>query len=411
MTGASNSGLHRAAPHTLASLAQAPNSLAPYYSRFRVSERLLLTGHSHQAWPDCAREAALECFDDAAAHVDDKWQAAFAKAERVREGFRLWLDEPNASLALGGNTHELVLRFLSALPLRSRPRLVTSDGEFHSLRRQLDRLAEEGIEVVRVPSAPVATLSERLAHAVSCDPQRTSAVLVSSVLFTTSEIVPDLATLAEHCQKLGCQLLIDAYHQLGVLPGASKGLEQAFIVGGGYKYLQLGEGNCFLRLPQACSLRPAITGWFAEFGELGAVPVDGVGYPDGALRFAGSTYDPCSHYRASSVFAFFSEQALTPQLLRGVSQHQLSVLAERFDDLALDAAIISRASASSLSRLGGFLALRAPQAERIALGLSQRGVRVDCRGDVLRFGPAPYLCDRQLRDAISALAETVRCLA
>ena len=30
-----------------------PNALAPHYSRFRVAERLLLTGHSHQAWPDC----------------------------------------------------------------------------------------------------------------------------------------------------------------------------------------------------------------------------------------------------------------------------------------------------------------------------------------------------------------------
>jgi hypothetical protein len=32
----------------------------------------------------------------------------------------------------------------------------------------------------------------------------------------------------------------------------------------------------------------------------------------------------------------------------------------------------------------------------------------DCRGDVLRFGPAPYLSDRQLRDAMSALGEVVR---
>ena len=32
------------------SLYAEPNALAPYYSRFRVSERLLLTGHSHQVW-------------------------------------------------------------------------------------------------------------------------------------------------------------------------------------------------------------------------------------------------------------------------------------------------------------------------------------------------------------------------
>ena len=44
-----------------------------------------------------------------------------------------------------------------------------------------------------------------------------------------------------------------------------EGLERAWIVGGGYKYLQLGEGNCFLRVPPGTRMRPVLTGWFAEF--------------------------------------------------------------------------------------------------------------------------------------------------
>jgi hypothetical protein len=32
----------------------------------------------------------------------------------------------------------------------------------------------------------------------------------------------------------------------------------------------------------------------------------------------------------------------------------------------------------------------------------------DARGDVLRLGPAPYLSDAQLRDAIGVLGEVVR---
>jgi len=35
-----------------ASLYASPNAIARHYSQFRVAERLLLTGHSHQAWPD-----------------------------------------------------------------------------------------------------------------------------------------------------------------------------------------------------------------------------------------------------------------------------------------------------------------------------------------------------------------------
>ena len=55
---------------SLEKLRRSPNALAPHYSAFRVDERLLLTGHSHQAWPDVAREGQLEAFEDAARHVD-----------------------------------------------------------------------------------------------------------------------------------------------------------------------------------------------------------------------------------------------------------------------------------------------------------------------------------------------------
>ena len=56
-------------------------------------------------------------------------------------------------------------------------------------------------------------------------------------------------------------------------------------------------------------------------------------------------------------------------------------------------------------RRGGFLAIRAPSAQDIARGLRERGVHVDSRGDILRMGPAPYLRDDQLRDAIRAVRE------
>jgi len=44
--------------------------LKPHYSRFRVAERLLLTGHSHQAWPDVGFEGMVEAWEDAAALVE-----------------------------------------------------------------------------------------------------------------------------------------------------------------------------------------------------------------------------------------------------------------------------------------------------------------------------------------------------
>ncbi len=183
------------------------------------------------------------------------------------------------------------------------------------------------------------------------------------------------------------------------------------MVGGGYKYCQLGEGNCFLRLPPGCALRPAITGWFAEFDALAEAGSGKVAYSEGPWRFAGSTYDPTSHYRAAEVFDFFAEQGLGVELLREVSQHQVGRLAAGFDDLDLPPEIVDRDRSLPLARLGGFLALRSPFAAELEAALCERGVRTDHRAHVLRLGPAPYLSDAQLDEALAALAEVVRSLA
>jgi kynureninase len=393
----------------LEELTRSPNALARHYSRFRVAERLLLTGHSHQAWPDCGFAGQVEAWDDAALLLDEKWGQAAEKADLVRRGYALLLGARREEIALGQNTHELVIRFLSALPLGARPRLVTTSGEFHTLRRQLDRLAEErAIEVVKVPAEPAAAITERLAAAVD---DRTAAVLVSSVLFANAHIVPGLDRLLIACRRAGAELLVDAYHHLNVVPWSveANGLGDAFVVGGGYKYCQLGEGNCFLRVPPGRDhLRPILTGWFSEFAHLAARAAGGVAYGAGPARWAGATYDPTSHYRAARVFAFFESEGLTPESLRAVSQHQIGLLAARFDALDLDPRAITRDRAVPLERIGGFLALRSPAAAAIAERLLARGVHTDVRGDLLRLGPAPYLSDDQLGSSIAALGEVVR---
>jgi kynureninase len=384
-----------------------PNPLAPHYSRFRVSERLLLTGHSHQAWPDCGFDAQQRAWLDAAEHVDDKWERAFAMADRVRRGYARILDDRDGVIALASNTHDLVIRFLSALPLRKRPRIVTTDGEYHTIRRQLDRLAEEGIEVVKVDANPAPGAAQRLIDVLD---ERTAAVLVSAVLYRNAHIVPNLGDVLEACNRAGAELLIDAYHAVNVVPFSvsAERLQGAFVVGGGYKYCQLGEGNCFLRVPKDCAMRPVITGWFSEFTALAEAKAGRyVVYGRGPDRFAGSTYDPTSHYRAAAVLDFFEEHSLTPRLLREVSQHQIGLLAELFDGLDVDPTLIARNHTVPLEQIGGFLALTAPDAEGISAQLRARGMFTDHRGNILRLGPAPYVSDDQLHQAIKALGDVL----
>jgi kynureninase len=393
-----------------------PAALRPHYTGFleRHPGRILLTGHSHQAWPDVARAAQLEAFDDAAEHVDEKWARAFAAGDAVRHAVVRHLGLPDGradDVALAGHTHELVVRVLSCADLRARPHLLTTRGEFHTIYRQLSRLAEAGLEVEFVDPTPVDTLAERLAARVG---PRTAAVLVSTVLFESATPVPHLGATCEAASRHGALVVLDAYHQAGVraFDATLAQRPDVFVVGGGYKYLQWGEGNAYLVVPAGGAHRPAYTGWFADFAHLSArreraAPVS---YGTrGKERFAGSTYEPTSHYRARAVAAFFEEVGLTPSALHASYARQtlrlLRALAPLLDGRGAPLSLVSPAADAER---GGFVAVRVPGAAAVVAALRARGVWVDARGDVLRLGPAPYLTDDELEAGVAALAEVVR---
>jgi kynureninase len=205
-------------------------------------------------------------------------------------------------------------------------------------------------------------------------------------------------------------LLVDAYHHMNVVPFDLEQLHlsEAFVVGGGYKYCQLGEGNCFLRLPASCELRPVLTGWFSEFGALAVAKRPGeVSYGDGADRFAGATYDPTAHYRAEAVFEFHRRHELTAATLRAISRRQTQLLESAFLALDLDPGVAALVEVAP-DRRAGFLAIRSPHAAALVARLRRRHVLTDARGEILRLGPAPYLSDAQLAEGVAALGDEVR---
>jgi kynureninase len=158
-------------------------------------------------------------------------------------------------------------------------------------------------------------------------------------------------------------------------------------------------------VPPECTLRPVLTGWFSEFAELAAPKGDGsVPYGRGAARFAGSTYDPTAHYRAAAGFAFHQEQGLTAERLRTISRHQVGLLTEAFSALDLNPEVAAAVDLPA-DRRAGFLAIRTPHAAHVVARLRARDMLADARGTTLRLGPAPYLSDSQLTDAIALLGE------
>jgi selenocysteine lyase/cysteine desulfurase len=384
-------------------------ALRAAYGRFLGAHpgRILLTGHSHQAWPDAIEGALARAFDDAARLVDDKWsEAVFPKIEVVRAGIleRLGFSK-NDAIAFGKSTHELAYRLISSLPPpQARPRVVTTEGEFHSLHRQLRRLAEEGMDVVWVPAEPREGIAERILEALV---PGTAMLALSAVLFEDAYIVPRLGEILERAVAIGAVPLVDAYHAFNVVPVAwGPAKDRIFVTAGGYKYAAFGEGICWLRVPPGCELRPVYTGWFADFGGLSGERGGEVTYGPGGDRFAGATFDPTAFYRAEAALEHWDRFGLTPDRLRAISLRQTERIVQRFDAAGLgDRVVSSRDSA----RRGGFVAVHAENAASLVGRLRERGVLVDSRRALLRLGPAPYLTDAEIdRGAEAAIEEIQR---
>jgi kynureninase len=163
----------------------------------------------------------------------------------------------------------------------------------------------------------------------------------------------------------------------------------------------MGEGNCFLRVPPiARNLRPIVTGWFASFAALADERSHGVAYGERAAdRFAGSTYDPTSHYRARAVAEFFYRERLDVDALRAVSLRQT----ERILALLPGFDVVTPSD-----RRAGFVAVRVGDAAGTVAALRAQNILVDARADIVRLGPAPYLTDDEIDRGVRAFIAAAR---
>ncbi len=389
-----------------AELCAIPELIRPAYNHFLKPGRILLTGHSHQAWPDAVRDALLNVFDDAARYVDDKWgQCIFPKMHWVGSAVleRLGFDRDDP-IAFGKSTHELLFRLLTCLPSPSRkPRIVTTTSEFHSLRRQFGRIAEEGADIVWVDAHPREALCDRLLDALV---PGTAMLAISSVLFEDSYVLPRLEEILMRAIEVGAIPLVDAYHAFNVLPcrwGAAK--EHVYVTAGGYKYAEFGEGLCFLRFPKQCSLRPVYTGWFADFASLAGQKPAVIRYGEGGARFSGATFDPTPFYRAEAVLKHFDRFGLNVDRLRDVSVYQCNKIIDQIDKAGMAECVVS---ARNADLRGGFVTLKTDRAGEVCDELRKEDVFVDSRGNLLRLGPAPYVLDSEIERGVEAVLKVIQ---
>jgi kynureninase len=386
--------------------------LRRHFSIFRggAPERIHLAAHSHHYWPDAACWAHQEAVHQAARHADDKWSLVFDDLiPRVRGGIGKILNLPDATtVAFAPNTHELVCRLISALPLTHRPRVLTSDAEFHSFERQIARLEEEDLVAVeRVAVEPADTFAARFCAAARRGGH--DLIFLSQVFYNSGATCGDIAAIVESVPSDDTFIAIDGYHGFMALPTDLAGVAaRIFYVAGGYKYAMAGEGACFMHCPPGCAPRPRDTGWFAGFDTLTHGASGQVAYAADGSRFMGATFDPTALHRLGAVFAWMDEIGLS---VAAIHAHVLG-LEELFLGLVESAAIdpLRRArivTPITTTERAHFLCYETPDAGSIHARLAQAGIVTDVRGNRIRLGFGCYHTEDDIAAAVTAMARAL----
>ena len=353
-------------------------------------ERLHMAAHSHHLWPDASFDGQVECWNDAARLADRKWDRIMDEVWPEAQGHvasELATGMPDA-IVFAPNTHELLVRLFAAASEKWPIRVLTSDGEFHSARRQFERWEESGAAMVeRLATEPFESFSDRFMERARSGDHHF--IFVSQVLFSSGRMFDRVADLAALSRPGGPWVVIDGYHAFMAIeaPFDSKSAASAFYLGGGYKYAMAGEGCAFLHAPPGFAERPRITGWYAEFEDL-TLPPGRVGYRKDAMRFIGATFDPSALYRFNAIRQMLADNGLTTA---GITEHVASLqklLLDKLDSTAF-------ATAELLNPLDGgpharFLAFRSPKAQAWCSELAAKKCVTDVRGEVLRIGLGIY---------------------
>lgn len=389
-------------------------SFKAHFRRFLEADpdRLHFAAHSHHLWPDVSHEAQMRCWDEAARLADRKWERIFgtlyAQAQQGVAGV-LSLARPEG-IAFGPNTHGFVMRLLSCLPPDQPIRVLTTDGEFHSFARQIERLEEDGLaRAARMPVEPFATFPDRFAAAAARGMY--DLIYFSQVFYESGYAVPDLAMLVNAVAEPDTLVVIDGYHGFMALPSdLSPVQDRAFYLAGGYKYAMAGEGVAFLHCPPEIAPRPRDTGWYAAFGALksGKGKGEGIAYGTDGTRFLGATFDPAGLYRLCAVFEWLDGIGIGAAEIHAHAHALQERFVEGLAKLKLEALHPGQlvVPLSEPSR-GNFLAFRTKEAEAIQRALVARNVITDHRGDRLRIGFGLYHDDDDVERLCAALARAL----
>jgi len=372
--------------------------LAPLFSRVLERRKIAidLANHSLGRPLDATAADVAEAIVLWQRHLGDAWDEWLEEMRAFRARLAALLHAPRPDCVVpkssAGQGLRAILNTYDGVP-----RVVATRAEFDSVDLILRQYARRG-------RITLSWVEPREGGLLAAEDLRTAMrrgvdlVVVSQVVFTTGQVLPELAALIAQAHGIGARVLVDVYHSLGVFPVEIDALDADFAIGGSYKYLRGGPGACFLYLhPRHLdgSLSTLDTGWFAKTDPFAYERPEPPRFAAGGDAFLESTPAvlPLYQARAGQVFAL----ALGAGRLRAYSLRQLRRLVGLLRDRGV-------AAEGGTPDRGAFAVVRDAHAVALATVLQERGVRADARGPYLRLCPDVLTTDAELATAAQAIA-------
>ncbi|MDI9635600.1 aminotransferase class V-fold PLP-dependent enzyme [Kamptonema cortianum] len=377
------------------------------FSRSLAYPDIYLANHSLGRPLDEVEESMSEFLDHWYSSLELAWEAWMSKLDEYGQLISelLEIGRPDA-VVLKTSAGQGLRAVLNAIYVKNgqKPvRVVATESEFDSIHFILKTYSEEGLCEVDWVSPTYAEgeipLYETAAMLDSITSD-TDLVVISQVMFTTGQVLPGMADIVYRAHEAGAYVLADYYHAFGVIPAPMGDLD--FIVGGSYKYVLGGPGACWLainpRLLDSQELQTPDTGWFAKEDTF-SYRRD-VGRASGGQGWWESTPPVAVVYQALPGLRFLKYVGVST--LRQFSLNQQSRMRTIFanEDVPLF-------EPSNPHGFGAFSLLFSQNAKRVEVQLKERGVVVDSRGNIVRFGPSLLNTDDEFRKAAQILRDIV----
>jgi selenocysteine lyase/cysteine desulfurase len=259
-------------------LGTVPSGDSPYYWTVAVVSSKLGAGirgdfpiFAHTTYLNSCSQGALShrvraAYEEYLAGWDEngaEWAVWVERADAARAAFARLLHAEQSELAVTTSVTQGVSGIVSALDLRSRPRIVISEYEFPTIGQIAHAQELRGAEVVHVTPEPDGSITlERFAEAID---ERTALVCCTTVSYRTGHR-HDVGEIARFAHEAGALCLADSYQAIGAIDFDAQALGVDFATGGTVKYLlgSSGLGFLYVRSGLLPQLLPTQTGWFAD---------------------------------------------------------------------------------------------------------------------------------------------------